>query len=421
MVKQEQLILYLSAQLSRVTWIVMRAGVVIKEANYLDHSQTLTADAKDREIIIIVPAEDVLLTSVSLPTMRGNRLNQAIPFALEENLVAEIETLHFAYGKQEETGCYPVAVVAKEKMKQWLELLSSWHIVPDIMIPLTLALPVTEHAWSFLIDEGICVRRNSSQGFFCDETSLKNTLSATDLLDLPQQFIVYNGTSISLQNKLKKLLEDREQKKLISFTTQSESMSLDIQEEMVPVNQLLAYLAPMMTASPINLLQNDFALRKSHFPRREKVWKVALGLALFSALLIISYPVVSYFILAPRLNQLTQQIEKIYRVHFPQAVSVVAPKFRMQEKLKKLTHQGGEDHLFIWLLRVSQGIKMSPTIHLKRLEFQNNQLSVELVGNSSEEVTAFTDFLQQQGLKVRQQSAHLIGARMNTTLMIDSF
>jgi len=61
------------------------------------------AAAGSRRLAVIVPRSDVLMTEVELPVKSGGvRLQQVVPYALEEQLAADIDTLHFALGERDE-------------------------------------------------------------------------------------------------------------------------------------------------------------------------------------------------------------------------------------------------------------------------------------------------------------------------------
>ena len=68
-------------------------------------------DARDREIIVLVPSAEVLTTSVDIP-IKGAKLQAALPYALEEFLADDVEDLHFAAGKKRSSGRIPVSVVS---------------------------------------------------------------------------------------------------------------------------------------------------------------------------------------------------------------------------------------------------------------------------------------------------------------------
>ncbi|MEO5561240.1 MAG: type II secretion system protein GspL, partial [Dokdonella sp.] len=75
------------------------------------------------EIVVLVPAEDVLLTEVKLSARNRAQLLQALPYAIEEQLLGSIEEQHFA-AAQGSGDTFGAAVVAKEKMRAWLARLA---------------------------------------------------------------------------------------------------------------------------------------------------------------------------------------------------------------------------------------------------------------------------------------------------------
>ncbi|MFY8136132.1 MAG: type II secretion system protein GspL, partial [Aquimonas sp.] len=50
-----------------------------------------------REIVLLLPAESVLLTRAPRVARSEGLLRQALPFALEERLATPVEQLHFAF------------------------------------------------------------------------------------------------------------------------------------------------------------------------------------------------------------------------------------------------------------------------------------------------------------------------------------
>ncbi|RPI12964.1 MAG: type II secretion system protein GspL, partial [Lysobacterales bacterium] len=72
------------------------------------------AAAQGRRVVVLVPGSEVTLAEPELPLRGGARLAQAVPFALEEQLAADVETLHFAVGSREAGSVgTPVAVVER--------------------------------------------------------------------------------------------------------------------------------------------------------------------------------------------------------------------------------------------------------------------------------------------------------------------
>ncbi len=114
-----------------------------------------------RPVIVLVPATDVLTTTVDIP-VRGARLKSALPFALEESLADDVETLHFAAGAKRDSGVRPVAVVARDKIEQWLESLDAAGIEPVRMVPENYGLARIPGTMSVLVSED-CVMFNDGE------------------------------------------------------------------------------------------------------------------------------------------------------------------------------------------------------------------------------------------------------------------
>src|SRR3974390_3831132 len=53
-----------------------------------------------RRVCVLVGGADVLLAEPEVPVKAGAKLQQLVPYALEEHLAEDIEALHFALGKR---------------------------------------------------------------------------------------------------------------------------------------------------------------------------------------------------------------------------------------------------------------------------------------------------------------------------------
>jgi len=87
-----------------------------------------------RRICVLAPASDVLLTDAEVPVKSGTRYQQIVPFALEEQLAEDIESLHFAVGKRAgDATRVPVAVVSRALIDGWLSHLRDAGIAPECL------------------------------------------------------------------------------------------------------------------------------------------------------------------------------------------------------------------------------------------------------------------------------------------------
>ena len=110
-------------------------------------------DVGDRTVIVLVPATEVATLSIDLPA-RGARLAAALPYALEDQVADDVESLHFAAGVRRDNGVLPVAVVARGKMAEWLALLEDAGIRAAKMISENNGLALIPNTLSILVAEG---------------------------------------------------------------------------------------------------------------------------------------------------------------------------------------------------------------------------------------------------------------------------
>lgn len=114
---------------------------------------------RDRPVIALVPATECLTTTVNLPIRGGARLHAALPYALEEQVAVDVETLHFAAGDPRESGIRPVAAVARSMLDGWLEQLEAAGIQPWKVVPENYGVARIPGTLTVLVD-GDCIMFN---------------------------------------------------------------------------------------------------------------------------------------------------------------------------------------------------------------------------------------------------------------------
>jgi type II secretory pathway component PulL len=120
------------------------------------------------------------------------------------------------------------------------------------------------------------------------------------------------------------------------------------------------------------------------------------------------------------MSHLQQEIAEIYRRHFPHATSLVAPKLRMEEKLRELQAAQYEDKLLQMVSYLGQGRAETLSVKIKKLDYQPGRLTVDLIAKTSEDVSRLINFLTKQGLQVNQQNASLVDEGMSASIVIEA-
>jgi len=399
---QEKLVIVLHAHdLTHPDCALLAADGTVSKLMPACDTSLLAQEAQNRSVLVIVPAEDVLLTTVTLPKMNHARLLQAIPFALEEQINDDLDTLHFAAGVFKANEPLPVMVTARAKMTEWLALLQTWHVTADEMIPSVLALPNSTSSWFVMMNDIAVVRTGEAHGFACDKVNLASML----LLALANASVQPAEIQVETSD------------------TDALTLALPVPVQVTkvdPSQQLEKMFASLPTEISLNLLQGNYQNKKSRrMPKLTQLVKMSVYMIAALLISLFLYPVVSYAILDQRAAAINSQIAQIYKRHFPNATSVIAPKDRMQQKLNKLTADISDNQLLLMMGKIGKGLASASGVQLKRMDFQSNIMTLEITAATSEIFSTFTDALAQQGLRVKQQNANLSGARVSASLQIE--
>src|SRR2546427_10276940 len=143
------------AEDSELRWRRIAAGGAVREGV----QRGLEGLAPAEEITVWTPAAETLFLRARLPTRSAAKIVQALPFALEEQLIDPPERLHFAFA-HEADGALAVAVTRRERMESWLAALAAAGLAPTQLAPVTLSVPLAERAWTLAFVDGEIVLRS---------------------------------------------------------------------------------------------------------------------------------------------------------------------------------------------------------------------------------------------------------------------
>jgi len=355
--------------------------------------------------LAIVPADEILLTQVSIPTSNRQKLLQAIPYALENELIEEIERLHFAVEKQGGAAATAVAVCSRERLDGWLQLFHSHGIQPLGLFPDLLCLPLTSGHWSlYLGRHRALVRSGLNQGFSAKGEDLEPLLKLAlgEAGEPPRQLDLF------LEAENEGALEGdlwRERLELVRHPIEG------------GLTRLLAENLDEKQA--INLLQGDYQQvdRKTLQWRRwlpaASLFVLFVGLGLFSSLL-------DYSRYQRESTRLGQEIRQVFRQTFPQSKRIVDPRVQMEQRLKALKkgHKTG-DREFISLLRLPAVIiAKTPRTRLQNISYRDGKLDLKLTIGELQALEEIKQRMEAQGLRVEIRSANASGNQVSSHLRI---
>ncbi|MBI3771853.1 MAG: type II secretion system protein GspL [Gammaproteobacteria bacterium] len=315
--------------------------------------------AAGRQVTVFVPAASVTLFQTKMPEGSRRQQLQALPFLIEEQFAADVETLHFAFGEVQQ-GMINVAVVAREQIEFWLGQLSAVGIEPQALVPESLALPLEDGAWSLArLGSSLIVRQGLQSGIVLDWDN------AQQLLPLalneagesrPARLCFYGQVQAAFK------LPD------IGLAIESKTWNCEMQE-------LLA--RSYVAGQAINLLQGVYS-RKERWQQLWRPWRVALILLTAYLLSVGVTQTVDAVRLSSERDRLQAEIESIYRQAFPGEKNVPSPRLQMERHLKELHGDGktGSGDFLGMLATTGRELKDISSVQIQRINYKDGALEV---------------------------------------------
>lgn len=392
----EQLIIRLGSQadqsISWLVWASHNAEVIASGeiANTEELSQ-LAERLGSRPAIALVPASDVVLKQISLPTRPTRQILQALPYMLEEEQAEDIDHLWLALGALEQlNGQYlqQVAVVQRERMDGWLRTLQDAGFNVVRMLPDALLLPDTNLPACIELNGQWLLKQDHWQASAIDSGWWPQYLALAALPNIASYSPWPTDIMQSQQN--------------------------------MPPELPLALLARQLPNISFTLLQGPYA------PKRQtnKLWQQWRSSALLAGITVLAYLLVqslSILQLERELKQVQQQSLAQYQQAFP-GETVVNLSRQIDQKLA-LVGMGGESVNFLTLLNALQRqLAEVGDIKVDSLRFDAARTELRFSANAG----GFQNFerlktaLESAGFVIEQGALSNDGARVQGTVVMRS-
>lgn len=327
-----------------------------------DTLDAVLAKAGGCRIVLFVPGSDVRLTSVQVPARQAQKILQAAPYALEDQLAEDVDTLHFAIagGAPRSGEPHPVAIVARERMDLWLAPFRAKNLKVDAVVAETLSLPAPEAGrWSALAEpDRVTVRTGTFTGFSCTLADLEAYLQLADAAQtVPLRLFVAKGVEYD-------------------FTRLARPV------ELLPGygSALEVLVRHWRDETSINLLQGRYS-QKQDWQGLGRPWRIAAGLAAAWAV-VASVDVVAHAVRtgAELRRQEAANIER-YKALFPGATRFDNLAMQVQQQLVALRSGSGARAPMMQLLdALAASLAATPGLTLRTLQFREGALYLSLTG-----------------------------------------
>ncbi|MFO7607362.1 MAG: type II secretion system protein GspL [Desulfurivibrionaceae bacterium] len=338
----------------KVLWAERSAsGAIVTGQGSLSEAGPLQGE----KVVVLVPGQDILLTEVNIPGNRGRIVKRSLPYALEENLTEDVESLHFAHGPISRTGAIPVVVAAKDRMESWLEILHEHGIDAKCMVPAPLAVPLTPERWSVVVSEGrFLLRKDTWHGSAGDLDSLSLFLGEPSTDSAPPVHLYMD-----------------EECPADCEAGLPEMNLVDTQKK--PLLQVLA--EGYEEKASIDLLQGEYSRHAGWLEKWHK-WRVPATALIALVLLNLTGFVIDYYTLKSENNQLTRQIKNVYLEAFPDSRRVVNPRAQLKQKIAELEGAGSTQNDFFEIYDKTVPLMIESTgFSLSNLRFNNGRFDFD--------------------------------------------
>lgn len=194
----ERLIIRLASKASQKNhWLIWSENeneiIASGEVDNAEQLNSLTEKAQYRKVVCLLPSVDVCIKEVVINGAYNRHIQQALPYMVEEELAADVETLHFSV-LSKQTDLLHVAICNKQKMADWLAWLEDAEISCKQFLPEGLALPVTQDGkWQALqLDKNWIIRENQQLAWGCEPAMLAFMLDSKLQNNPEQQIACYS-------------------------------------------------------------------------------------------------------------------------------------------------------------------------------------------------------------------------------------
>lgn len=365
--------------------------------------------AKGRRVRVCVPGAHTLLLHADLPTHNSRKIQQAVPFALEDRLAEDVENLHFAVGTRDPRG-YPTVVVTRAHMQTWLGELTTAGVTPTELVVDVLTLPVREHSLVMATDgEQILVRFPDGSGMVMDR-AMAPLLIQRQLELLPES-----------QNCTHALVYAADESAQQAAAALLAGLNLEIAYSHLGSGAIGLMADGLRAPQAINLLQATFGRRTGvaeYWPH----WRVAaILLAALVAILIVQQAVSEVSLRRLSTAQQTQ-IAALFHQALPDVTRMVEPHVQMQRRLSQLTGGNGTaTGLLPMLANVGTALQAQTGLQLQGFSYHAGVLQLQIQAGSITALDSLKSALAgNAGLQVQMDSVSSTGGQTTGRLTLQA-
>ena len=345
------------------------------------------ARAAGRRVCVLVPGTDVLLAEPDVPVRAGAKLQQLVPYALEEHLAADLDDLHFAIGKRTgDSSRVPVAVVARALLNEWLAMLRASGIEPEAIYADSDLLPRNPGQAVVLLEEdAVLVRAPGASSVTLPADALAEALEiaqsgAERLASGARGLILYTGAAEWQRH---------------SAQIEAARAHFDgIKIQLLTGGPLALFAQQLPAATPINLLQGTYAPTSARAVGL-RAWRVAAILLVSLISLHVAGKLGELQLLKSREHQIDASIRDTFHTALPGDPNTPDARRRMEQRLSAARGAGGG--LLPALQALAQARDATPGMSVQALSFHGGALDMKLAAPDAASLDRVSQSLRNNG------------------------
>lgn len=347
--------------------------------------QTLEAWAREQEersaVSLVLSASNYVAHWVQLPGVKPRQLARALPFALEEHLIGDIEDYSFIPAASV-GGVYRAYVVATQLLDDLIELMALHHLNLVSLVPETSLLPLTASVWRK--GDGYQLLFPGRFEGLVPEAAIAATLEYLCQEALQESLIIY-APSLDQANILRTSIE----------TGYPEAFD-DIQ---------VATGTPELITSKTNLLQGKVVELASD-SKPAPWWRGLAGFAACFALVGMAYLFTANQQLQSQVDQVSDASLALYKQWFPgERTSNYEVLFKRKLRGDSSSAVGVSFPDLMAQVSEAWGASSNINIHSVRYSDRNNDFILEVVAKTQADLETFKANLEGRGLQAAIASA----------------
>lgn len=342
--------------------------------------------SQNAPLVILLPGEQVTVTTVKLPKIRASERLRAIPFALEEQLACDPEQIYVALGEQVSSNIFSVAVLDKQYFNQQNDAWHAANLHPRVVTPDFLSLALEPETWSiFYCNKMVWVRTGLQSGFSVDEhnaLAFLQLLLEKDKKNIPKRVICWENDHVVNLTPLEKY-----------------GITIELREG---IQKPIFDVKLLTTKIGLNLLQGKYRPSAQH-SSLYKNWLLCAVVAASFVGVSLACDVAQWLYLRHQYGKIQTQVLQVYQQIFPGETDVLEPRFRVDALLKQFeaAARGSEFAQLLWVS--GKTLPHFPKVQVDAIQFSENTLSVTARADDMSSLNEWLATVHQPSVTVNQK------------------